>query len=92
MRLPIDTASIEMTAPNSNRATVVVDCCNQALLISVENAATILGIGRTRTFELVMSNAVTSVKIGRRRLVVRSSLQEFVDQLTETQSNALADR
>lgn len=91
MRLPIDTASIDMTVSNSSGATAVVDCCNQALLISVENAATILGIGRTRTFELVMSNAVTSVKIGRRRLVVRSSLQQFVDRLTESQSNALAD-
>jgi excisionase family DNA binding protein len=57
-----------------------------SLLISVEQAATILGIGRTGTFELVMNHAITSVKIGRRRLVVRSSLEEFVQRLIASQS------
>jgi hypothetical protein len=32
-----------------------------------------------------MSNAVTSVKIGRRRLIVRSSLAEFVERLVRNQ-------
>ncbi len=56
-----------------------------SLLVSVEQAAAILGIGRTRFFDLIMSNAVTSVKIGRRRLIVRSSLKEFVEQLVRDQ-------
>ena len=52
-----------------------------SLLLTVEEAAELLRIGRTRTYELVMSGRITSVKIGRSRLVVRASLQEFVEQL-----------
>jgi excisionase family DNA binding protein len=52
-----------------------------SLLLTVEEAAEMLRIGRTRTYELVMSGRITSVKIGRRRLVVRASLQEFVARL-----------
>jgi excisionase family DNA binding protein len=65
---------------------------NLSLLVSVEQAATILGIGRTRFFDLVMSHAVTSVKIGRRRLIVRSSLVEFVERLVRNQDIAEDDR
>jgi excisionase family DNA binding protein len=52
-----------------------------SLLLTVEEAAEMLRIGRTRTYELVMSGRITSVKIGRSRLVVRASLQEFVERL-----------
>ena len=39
----------------------------------------------SRPFEFIMGRSITSVKIGRRRLVVRSSLDEFVQHLVETQ-------
>ena len=51
------------------------------LLLSVEDAAEALGIGRTRTYELVMARKIQSVKVGRRRLVVRSGLRDFVQTL-----------
>lgn len=57
-----------------------------ALLLTVEDAAQLLGIGRTHMYELVLGQAVRSVKIGRRRLVVRSSLHDYVDRLLEHQS------
>jgi excisionase family DNA binding protein len=51
------------------------------LLLSVEEAAGILRLGRTRTYELVMTRKIQSIKVGRRRLVVRSSLYDFVQTL-----------
>ena len=54
---------------------------NSQLLLSVEEAADILRLGRTRTYELVMTQKIQSIKVGRRRLVVRSSLRDFVQTL-----------
>ncbi|MHB1486749.1 MAG: helix-turn-helix domain-containing protein [Acidimicrobiales bacterium] len=54
---------------------------NPQLLLSVEEAADVLRLGRTRTYELVMTKKIQSVKVGRRRLVVRSSLHDFVQTL-----------
>lgn len=51
------------------------------LLLSVEEAADVLRLGRTRISELVMTNRIQSVKAGRRRLVVRTSLLDFVQTL-----------
>jgi excisionase family DNA binding protein len=52
-----------------------------ALLVTVEEAAQLLRLGRTRTYQLVMAGQIRSVKLGRRRLVVRSGLEDFVGQL-----------
>src|ERR1035437_263042 len=51
------------------------------LLLSVEEAADVLRLGRTRISELVMTKRIQSVNAGRRRLVVRTSLLDFVQTL-----------
>lgn len=51
------------------------------LLISVEEAAEILGIGRTAAYELVRTKQLKSVKLGRSRRVVLSSLNEYIKEL-----------
>lgn len=51
------------------------------LLLSVEAAAGVLRLGRTRTYELVMTKRIENVKVGRHRLVVRTSLLDFVQKL-----------
>jgi excisionase family DNA binding protein len=51
------------------------------ITISVEEAALLLGIGRTATYGLVLASDLRSVKIGRRRLVVRASIEEYVARL-----------
>lgn len=56
------------------------------ILLSVEETADMLGLGRTHTYELVMSGRISSVKIGRRRLVVRSALDGFVKSLSSSDS------
>ena len=92
MRLPID-SECEANHVDAEARTATNDLGgNLSLLVSVEQAAAILGIGRTRFFDLVMSHAVTSVKIGRRRLIVRSSLAEFVERLVRDQDVTNEDR
>ena len=96
MRLPIDTTSVRFAA--AGPAEPVLDYetraptldenggpgrrSNVPLLMTVEEAANLLRLGRTTTYELVMRGEIPSVKIGRRRLVVRSGLSHYVDRLT----------
>jgi excisionase family DNA binding protein len=56
-----------------------------SLLLTVEEAAVLLRIGRTTAFELVTRGHIQSVNIGRRRLVVRDGLQKFVHDLLVSQ-------
>lgn len=58
------------------------DQLNQSLLVTVEEAARLLGIGRTTMFELISSGDVKSVRLGRRRLIARKSLESFIDELS----------
>ena len=51
------------------------------ILITVEDAAKRLCIGRTAAYELVRRNLLKSVKIGRTRRVVADSIQEYIQQL-----------
>jgi excisionase family DNA binding protein len=47
----------------------------------VEEVAKILGIGRTRTWSLVMSGEIASVKIGRSRRVLPQAVEDYVMRL-----------
>lgn len=51
------------------------------LLVSVPEAGRLLGIGRTRAFRLVNANYLISVKIGRSRLVLMSSIHALLSEL-----------
>ncbi|HET9873907.1 MAG TPA: helix-turn-helix domain-containing protein [Propionibacteriaceae bacterium] len=51
------------------------------LVLTVEQAAEQLGIGRTVMYALVSSGAVESVRIGRLRRVPADALVTFLDQL-----------
>lgn len=50
-------------------------------LLRVEEAAAWLGLGRTKTYELVARGELPSVCIGRSRRVPLSALQTFVERL-----------
>lgn len=47
------------------------------LTVSVNDALCMVGIGRTRFYELVAAGEITTVKIGRRRLVHVESLRRL---------------
>jgi excisionase family DNA binding protein len=51
------------------------------LLLSVEEAAQRLGIGRDKFYKMISSREITSVKVGRRRLIPARALEDFVERL-----------
>ena len=55
----------------------------EAKLVSVEEAARTLSIGRSLLFEMLSAGTIRSVKVGRRRLVPVSALDEYVRELTQ---------
>jgi excisionase family DNA binding protein len=55
--------------------------CHQALLVTPEEAARRLSLGRTTVYELMASGELPSVTIGRCRRVPVSSLHSFVARL-----------
>jgi excisionase family DNA binding protein len=52
----------------------------EPLSISVDAAARIVGIGRTRMFGLVGNGTIPSFKIGRTRLIRTQDLRDFVNR------------
>ena len=52
-------------------------------LMSTEDLAKFLGLGRTRTYELLSSGAIPSVRIGRLRKVRRTDVDRFVESRLE---------
>jgi excisionase family DNA binding protein len=90
MRLPIETGTVKFAAAAPAERVLEtrapkMDENSTPLLISVEKAALALGIGRTQIFSLMAQGAICSVKIGRRRLVVKRDLEAFVQRLSANQ-------
>ena len=51
------------------------------MLVSIPQAASALGLGRTRLYELLDAGEIETVKIGKRRLIVWASLVGYVENL-----------
>lgn len=49
--------------------------------VSLKDAASVMGLKRTMMYSLLDSGELQSVKVGRRRLVTRASVDRFVDRL-----------
>jgi excisionase family DNA binding protein len=62
------------------------------LLYSVEEAADLLGIGRTFMFRLLATGEIDSLKIGRRRKIPRDALHGYVERLRAAQSDDALQR
>lgn len=63
--------------PAAQTAQTVVSAA--AELISVDDTIALMGIGRTKLYELLNAKELESVKIGRRTLVKRDSIRRFTD-------------
>jgi excisionase family DNA binding protein len=61
------------------------------LLLTVEEAARRLRIGRTLVYQLISSGELESVKVGRLRRVPAECLPEYVATLRRTRSPEAAD-
>jgi len=56
---------------------------SKPILVSVAEAAHMLSIGRTAAWELVRTNKIASVKIGRTRRVPIVAIHEYIQRLLE---------
>ncbi|MBM7832070.1 excisionase family DNA binding protein [Agromyces cerinus] len=55
----------------------------EKLMLTPEEVADALGIGRSTVYDLMRLNAITSVKIGRSRRVPVSAVREYAERLTQ---------
>lgn len=60
------------------------------IVLTVEEAASRLKIGRTRMYKLVSDGAVESVLIGRLRRIPVKALRRYVEKLLAEQNNDIA--
>jgi excisionase family DNA binding protein len=52
-------------------------------LMSTEELAKFLGLGRTRTYELLSTGIIPSVRIGRLRKVRRTDVDKYIESCLE---------
>lgn len=55
----------------------------ERLAVGVEEAADMLGIGRSSVFALMNAGALKSLKVGKRRLIAVAELRAFLDRQTK---------
>jgi excisionase family DNA binding protein len=53
----------------------------EPLLLTVSAAAEVLGLGRSKVYELIARKELESVRVGRARRVPRASLEAYVSRL-----------
>ena len=58
----------------------------ERLLLRPEEVCRALGLGRTKVFELLARGEIESLLIGRRRLVPREAVEDFVQRQREAQA------
>ena len=59
------------------------------LAVSPAEAARMLGLGRTKLYELLATNEIVSVKIGTRRLIRVAALEAWLSAQEAAESSAL---
>jgi excisionase family DNA binding protein len=52
-------------------------------LLKIEEAARVLSLGRSKTYQLVMEGAIPSIHIGRSRRIPAAALERWIDQRTQ---------
>ena len=79
--------------PNARQKETTVqphDSANRPLVLTIEQAAERLGIGRSLMYALVSAGEVESVTIGRLRRIPTDALVEYIDRLRRANSPELA--
>lgn len=64
---------------------------NDALTVRVPVAARVLGIGKTKLYELISAREIDVIKVGRATLIVVRSLERFVEREVFTDIPYLVD-
>ena len=55
-----------------------------ALLVDVDQTSFLLKLGRSKTYELILSGQLASLKIGRSRRVPMAAIEEFIQAQLES--------
>ncbi|BAI97995.1 hypothetical protein Sj15T_23980 [Sphingobium sp. TA15] len=55
---------------------------NEPYLCSVSDAAKMLGVGRTKLYDMIAKGEILSMQIGTRRLVKVASIRALIERLT----------
>jgi excisionase family DNA binding protein len=71
---------------------VTITAENRQILVTMQEAAKCLRIGRTSMYALVMAGEVDSVQIGRSRRVPLGALDDYVERLRASQRAEAARR
>ena len=58
------------------------------LLLTVEEAAQVMSLGRTLMYALVMRKQITSIKVERTRRIPLTALEQYVQRLAEVEKGA----
>ncbi len=82
--------TMSTNAPSSSSTLTYADIAARPIVLTVEQAAERLGIGRTLMYSLVSSGAVESVTIGRLRRIPTDALALYVDSLRSAEGGAAA--
>jgi excisionase family DNA binding protein len=64
---------------------------NQRITISVDEAMSATGIGKTMLYELLNDGSIRSILVGKRRLVIVQSIHEWVAAM-ESQQQTIAQQ
>jgi excisionase family DNA binding protein len=51
---------------------------NQRITISVDEAMSAIGVGKTLLYELLNDGSLRSIKVGKKRLVIVESIHEWI--------------
>lgn len=51
-----------------------------ALTVRISDSARLLGIGKTKIYELIGTGEIETIKLGRATLVIRTSLDDLVER------------
>lgn len=57
------------------------------LLLTINQVAALLNIGRTKTYEIVRSNKMKSIKVGSRRLIPREAVEKYIAEVSNNQTD-----
>ena len=52
----------------------------EPLLLTVEEAAKVMSLGRTRIYDLIAKNELDSVKVGKSRRIITKSIDRFIER------------
>lgn len=65
------------------RNDLIKDYPMTTLLLSIPEVSKLIGIGRTKVYELIDEGSLDAVRIGARRLITAASVQAFVASLMQ---------